>query len=431
MSPVRAAWSDYRDAVGRFSRPARLFLLTEMLAWTCHGIFAVDFNLYLLEGGYRESFIGQAVSLNGLGMALAALPAGLLADRWGRRRCLLLGAAVDAAAQLARATLLAPPAILAGSFFSGVGQALLAIAAAPFVTEHSSPRERTHLFTTFFATTLLAGVVGSMVGGEVPALLGRLPGSLRPDPLHAYRGALWAGGLLNAAACWPLLRMGGSKEPVQRHAWVATDAAARWRLLPIGLNALLIGAGAGLVIPFMNLYFAHRFACTSSQIGAFFSLAAVFTALASLLGPALARRFGMLRTAVAAQLLSLPFLVTLGAERRLSVAVAAFWMRATLMQASTPLVQAFVMEALPPSLRARSTSLITLVWNCGWAVSATLSGIIIQRFGYDVPFYITAVLYASAALSFYASFRRHREGQAGVLVPEEAKGQRGEGPFTE
>src|SRR5439155_24668226 len=106
----------------------------------------------------------------------------------------------------------------------------------------------------------------------------------------------------------------------------------RRRLRPIAVNGLLIGAGAGLVIPFMNLYFAERFHCSSAQIGTFFSVAQVCTAAAALLGPALARRFGKLRTAVIAQLLSLPFLLTLGIERRLPMAVGAFWARATLMQ---------------------------------------------------------------------------------------------------
>src|SRR5438552_7386034 len=139
MSPFAGAWTDYREAVARFSRPARLYLLTELLAWSCHGIFAVVFNLYLLEGGYRESFIGRAVSLNGLGMALAALPAGLLADRWGRRRCLILGAIIDAAAQMTRASSFSPAAVLAGSFFAGAGQSMLATAGAPFLTDHSTP----------------------------------------------------------------------------------------------------------------------------------------------------------------------------------------------------------------------------------------------------------------------------------------------------
>lgn len=416
MSPLRAAWTDYREAVGLFSRPARLLLLTELLAWICHGIFAVAFNLYLLAGGFRESFVGTAISLNGLGMALASLPAGVLADRWGRRRCLILGAALDAVAQFARATFPAPEIILAGSFVAGVGQALLAIAAAPFMTEHSTPRERTHLFSTFFAATLLAGVIGSIAGGGIPDLLGRLTGPLQVDRVHAFRWALWVGALLNAAACLPLLRLGRLAEPAIAREAGGASREDRGKLVPIGLNAFLIGAGAGLVIPFMNLYFANRFGCSSSQIGVFFSLAAVFTALASLLGPALARRFGMLRTAVAAQVLSLPFLVTLGAESRLPVAVVAFWMRATLMQAATPLVQAFVMESLPQSLRARSTSLITLVWNCGWAFSATVSGIIIQRFGYHVPFYITAVLYGLAATIFYRAFRRAPEGAAPLRV---------------
>src|SRR5262249_49569116 len=135
--------------------------------------------------------------------------------------------------------------------------------------------------------------------------------------------------------------------------------------------------------------------------------------LVALLGPAIAQRFGKLRTAASSELLSLPFLVTLGAERRLSVAVGAFWIRASLMQASTPLLQAFVMEVLPPAPRARSTSLANLVWNAGWAMSATLAGIVIQHFGYAVPFYATAVLYFIAASTFYLSFRGVPEGAPG------------------
>ena len=61
-------------------------------------------------------------------------------------------------------------------------------------------------------------------------------------------------------------------------------------------------------------------------------IAQIFTALASLLGPVVARHFGKLRTAVVAELLSLLFLVTLGIEHRLETAVVVFWIRATLMR---------------------------------------------------------------------------------------------------
>src|SRR5437867_13082840 len=92
MSPLRAAWRDYRDAVGSFSRPARWFLAHTLLGWAGYGVNTVLFNLYLVEAHFQASFVGAVISINGLGLALAALPAGWLAERWGRRPCLLLGA---------------------------------------------------------------------------------------------------------------------------------------------------------------------------------------------------------------------------------------------------------------------------------------------------------------------------------------------------
>jgi MFS family permease len=432
MSPLRAAWRDYRDAARSFSRPARLFLFSTLLSWTGYGISQVLFNLYLVEGGFQEAFVGRIIALNGVGLALAALPAGWLAERRGRRFCLVLGALVYGAGHLARALVLHPGVICGGSFLAGVGQALIAIAAAPFLSEHSTSRERTHLFSAFFAAELLAGVVGSLVGGALPAALGALPWLAPGGLLVAYRVTLVAGALLDFAAILPLQRLRGLKEVRHERGGEATASHHRRKLRPIAVNAFLIGAGAGLVIPFMNLYFKTRFQCSSRQIGTFFAVAQVGTAFAMLLGPALARRLGKLRTATLSQLLSLPFLVTLGAERHLETAVAAFWFRATLMQASTPLINTFVMETLPPSLRARSASFTNLVWNLGWATSATFAGVVIQRFGYAVPFYVTATLYAGAALWFYFSFRHTPEiGAEEARLSEEAKGLRGEGPMTE
>jgi MFS family permease len=431
LTALQAVWKDYVEAARSFSRPARLYLLAELLAWTGHGVFQVAFNLYLVEAGFQEAFVGRAVSLNALGLALAAWPAGLAAERWGRLRCLLTGAVLEGLGLMLRCLVLEPGVIYGASFAAGMGQSLLAIAAAPFLTEHSTARERTHLFSAFFATALVAGVIGSILGGWIPGLLIAAPSTWRLDLLHAYRVALVVGAVVALCATLPLLRLLGLHEV--RHAAGAARlprGAAR-PLLPIAVNGLLIGAGAGLVIPFMNLYFARRFQCSSSQIGTFFSIAQVLTAAAALLAPAIARRFGKLRTAVTAQLLSLPFLVTLGAERQLGIAVGAFWLRAMLMQASSPLVQAFVMETLPPALRARASSLTNLVWNVGWAISATFAGALIQRFGYGVPFYVTAALYAIAAVTFYTAFRRRPERGDDVQVSEEAKGQRGEGPFTE
>jgi MFS family permease len=425
VTALSAFLNEYRDAFSRFSRPARHYLLGELLAWTGHGIYQVIFNLYLVDAGFNAAFIGRAISMHGIGIAAAALPAGMLADRWGRRRTLILGALLDGLGMAVRTNVLHPGVILGAGFVSGVGQSLLAIAAAPFLTENSTTRERVHLFSAFFANTLVAGVIGSLIGGWLPVGLHALPLAMRPDSLHAFRITLSVGAMFALIASIPLIRLGPLQETSVHHGREPIPAGAMRKLVPIALNSFLIGVGAGLVIPFMNLYFATRFQCSSGQIGLFFSIAQICTAIAALLGPVAARRFGKLRAAIGSELMSLPFLVTLGAEQQLPIAVGAFWIRASLMQASTPLLQTFIMEALPPALRARSTSLANLVWNAGWAVSATLAGVAIQKFGYAVPFYITAGLYFCAASSFYLAFRRMPETAAakeaepaGLITPD-------------
>lgn len=431
MRPLRSLWNEYRDAARAFSRPARLFLLCDLLAWAANGMHQVLYNLYLVEGGYQEAFVGRAIAANAVGLALMALPAGLLADRWGRRHTLMLGVVCEAAGLFVRSIVLDPGVVLAGSFVGGVGQAFVLITAAPFITEHSTPRERTHLFTSFFAVSLSAGVVGSLLGGMLPWLLLALPAGVAPGTLNAYRITLVAAGVLAALAFEPLRRMGDLHETPAAQDPEPVPPEVRRRLVPIAANAFLLGSGAGLVIPFMNLYFAHRFACSSAQIGAFFSVAQVITSVAALLGTPISRRFGKLRTATAFELASLPFLVTLGAERRLSVAVGAFWLRAMLMQASTPLHHAFVMEVLPRRLRARSTSINSALWHAGWAVSSALAGLVIQRFGYAVPFYVTAVLYAAAVATLFFSFRRVQEPLHAPVPPAEAGARHSEGIITE
>ena len=412
MSPWRSVWVDYREAASRFSRPARHYLLGELLAWTALGVFQVLFNLYLVERHFQAGFIGRAVSFHGIGMAISALPAGLLAERWGRRRTLILGAFLDGIGLASRVLLPLPAFILGAGLVSGSGQAFLAIAAAPFLTEHSTPRERTHLFSAFFANSLLAGVVGSLLGGWLPGVVLALPLTPRPNAELAYRVTLLFAASLALFSATPLMRLGDLKEERISSSRNRVSKSDYRKLFPITLNALLIGMGAGLVIPFMNLYFATRFHSTSGQIGVLFSIMQVSTALASLLGPAIARRFGKLRTATSSELLSLPFLVTLGAETHLAVAAGAFWIRGALMQAAAPLLQAFVMESLPSALRPRASSLINMVWNVGWALSATLAGMVIEHFGYAVPFYITAALYGTAASTMYFAFRGTPETQA-------------------
>jgi len=81
---------------------------------------------------------------------------------------------------------------------------------------------------------------------------------------------------------------------------------------------------------------------------------------------------------------------------------------------STPIGSAFAMELLPQRLRATANSLMSMSWNLLWAASTAASGWMMQRYGYAIPYYLTAVCYAVSAVSYYLFFR-DRERPAAVL----------------
>jgi predicted MFS family arabinose efflux permease len=76
------------------------------------------------------------------------------------------------------------------------------------------------------------------------------------------------------------------------------------------------------------------------------------------------------------------------------------------------------MESVPADLRARTTGLTNMLWQLGWAASASLSGVLMMRYGYDYPYYLTAVLYGAAAILFYRMFKTRTVVPAGAGVGE-------------
>jgi MFS family permease len=417
--PIANFIQEYRKVLKGFSPNAVAYLQANFLIGLSYAVYGVIFNLYLSQAGFQEGFIGGMLSLGGLAFGLFAIPGGLLSDRTGRKRSMLGASLAGSFFLLLRAMTINRTLLVASSFLGGLAVTVYNISAAPFMMENSRPHERNYLFSLSFAATLLAGVLGNLLGGKLPDILNL---ALRTgDRLLLYRLTLAAGALISFFSLWPLFRI---KEPGRRENDLTLNgpAAGRedwWRIGKFSWCNLWIGLGAGLVIPFFNLYFAKRFGSTSGQIGFYFSVSQVLTALAVLAGPQLAKRIGRINTVVLMELLSLPFLVTLGAvEHSLTLAVLAFWMRASLMQMSSPIANAFTMEALPRRVRATANSLTSMSWNLAWALSTAFSGWMMQRYGYAVPYYLTAFCYLVSSVSYYLFFSKADAEMAKIKTSE-------------
>jgi predicted MFS family arabinose efflux permease len=432
---IREYIATVRDA----GRNARLYLAGLFLLGLGQSIFSLLFNLYLRELGLGDAVIGQVLSKVSLGAAVATLPMAFLFHRWATRRILIASGVLLGFSYLLQGALSTPELLLLAAFFSGTVAATFRLSIAPVVMREVAAEARPYLFSASFTVLFLSAIAGSGIGGALPHLFHWIT----PVERLALRWSLWAACLVTAAAALPFSLMRGAvasapdahdrgEAPPERARWLQGPALALeqlrflveidWGLqLKLALPAFLIGLGAGLIIPFLNLYFRDRFGLDPVAIGALFMVMQGFMVVGNLFGPAVSKRLGLVGGVVATQLASVPFMVVLAVSGSLPLVFAAFCLRGALMNMNQPLTSHFAMEMVPKAGHTITNSLLSLAWYVSWSISADIGGALIERKGYGEPLLIAAGLYVLASLLYWAFFRNVEEGRVPrgeVEIPE-------------
>ncbi|MCL7749965.1 MFS transporter [Halalkalibacter alkaliphilus] len=410
---------DWNDQLKGYNRNIRLFLLTSVLANIGMGIFMVIYNYYIRELGFSDQMNGRVIAMQALASAMALLPAGLMSDKFGRRRIIMIGALFAATSLLLRAVLAGEFLLLAMAFATGLFMAFIQVSSIPLLAENSTEKERVHLFSFNFALIMVANVIGNALGGTLTDLFHVF---FRLSMLESVRITLLIGSLIFFIALLPILKINEEhKKRVQK-----TGASSLGRLFTthrsslkwIGLFAIanvLIGFGSGLVIPYLNLYFSDRFEISNSLVGIILSLGQAMTAVAFMIGPSVVKRFGEVKAVVMLQLASLPFLLLTAYTETLWLAVIGFLFRQALMNAGNPIQMALMMRTVDDSMKGLANSVGQMVFQLGWAVMGPVSTSIVMiygaYYGYAYVFTITAFLYLLGSTYFYVVFRKINENK--------------------
>src|SRR5574339_930536 len=152
------------------NRNVTLMFATRMIRMFCYGLLSVILALYLAELGLREAQIGLLFTLTLAGDAAISLWLTTSADRWGRKRTLVLGALLMAGAGLAfvlthNVILLILAAIIGVISPSGneIGPFLSVEQAA--LTQLVPDRERTRFFAWYNLAGSFATATGALASG--------------------------------------------------------------------------------------------------------------------------------------------------------------------------------------------------------------------------------------------------------------------------
>jgi len=407
-----------------FNRPARLFLLATVLDGIVYSVWWLFFNFYILAQGFDREFMGLVIATTSLATLVLGIPLGLLSDRIGRKRSMILGVAVYIVAIAVEVSVLNPNLILIAAFVNGAASTLYFLSQAPFMMKVSTPGNRTLLFSLNFGLVTLSGAIGNLFAGQLPAYFGGLLG-VPADSATAYRAVLLMAALMSCFTLIPLwlikepgkaypingiheqesenlIRAGETKIPT----WLQT--IGHRVTLKLALPNLLIGFGAAILMPYMNVFFRDKFSISDQLLGVLFSLSALLTGLGTFIGPRLAEgKGGKIRAVVITQGISLVFLFVLGFSPVLSLTIIAFLIRGTLMNMAVPLYSAFAMEQVKESEQATVNGVKELAWSAGWAVGPYISGVVQESHGFNPLFIFTGLLYSAAIGLTWLFFRKN------------------------
>lgn len=399
----------YSDRLGAFHPNARLYLLSAVLTGASLGVFRLLFNFFVLSKQYDATILGSLVTTSSLTALIAALPMGFVADRLGRKRSLIIGGLVVSASVLFMALFPSIPLLFALNVTLGIGQSLSGVTMGPFLMENSNDKERVYLFSFSSGLQTASAFIGNWIGGYLPTWSGHwMHASSTSTPSYGLSIIIIA--TAATLGIVPLLFLGKPRASMQQRMRYNPLMVFRKQPALIGkliLPMLITSVGAGLIMPFMNVYFRQVYHQPDPVIGAMFAWGSLAMGIGLLIAPALADKYGKIQVVVITQALSVPFLIMLGFSPVFFISAAAYYVRLALMNMSSPVYQTFVMEHVEPNSRATIASLVSMANSFGWAFSPIISGWLQDNYGFKPAFLGTILLYC-ISIFFYWRFFWHK-----------------------
>ena len=346
-------------------------------------IFSAALNTYILQVTGSAQDVGFASFVYSLPGAIFMLHAGLLVDRFGSKRLVVIsligaGVAIVAVGLLALQT--APLAVLVGlAFVMGIFQTLGSPAFISIVNDLVPPKA----VSSAVALTFLGFNVGRILGGVLSGLLLILLGS---DVLVSAAGTIVVAGILQGIPAIPVAMI-RVQESVARTTGRAmfrplvetAGYVARNPTLAVIVVLSIAPGSFGLVYMFLLPVVVRDLGADPGSIGLLYVGGGIGGLLAGLLAEPVMRRLGHGRAMFAGMATVAAGLIAIGLAASLPVTPFAVGLTqagfAIYASSALTLVQALS----PPRLRGRVTSIFTLLYWGLMPFGALLAGVVAER----------------------------------------------------
>ena len=388
-----------------------LLFSTRALRLFAYGFLSVILALYLAQIGLRETEIGLLLTFTLIGDAAISLWITTSADRIGRRKMLLLGAALM---------------IFAGIIFALTQNIALLIVAAiigvispsggeigPFLSIEQAALaqilpddQRTRVFAWYNLVGSFATATGALCSGALAQTL-QANGIA---PLDSYRAIVLGYAMFSGALALMFARLSSSVETTRQI--VTTKIGlhrSRGTVLKLSaLFALDAFAGGFVVQSWLAYWFQIRFAIEPGILGAIFFGANILAGISALSAARIAARVGLINTMVWTHIPSNILLILVPLMPNAPLAILVLLARFSISQMDVPTRQSYTMAVVAPDERSAASGITTIARSIGAAVSPSLAGLLFSATLISAPMIFSGALKIVYDLALWRSFRQHK-----------------------
>ncbi|UCG89655.1 MAG: MFS transporter [Candidatus Heimdallarchaeota archaeon] len=334
---------------------------------------------------------------------LFLFPAAFLADRLGYRRLVLSGTIIYALSYFVIAFTPQWEYLILGGFGIGLGQGMIGPSQIAILA-HNNPTERINVFTRNETTRWSSLAAGyflssfffilfqnefSYVNLQLTMIVTFLVTTIAIIPFV----------LLVNAEDW---RNNVESQPKVDLTQMIKSPEGMY-VIGFLVISLIIGFGAGFLVPFAQPYFVRRFRLGPSEVNIIMGTAQILTAIFMGMVPLLSIKLGSnAKVIYLTQGISIPLILILAFSEILPLSILAFLFRIVLMNMSSPAQTTIVQEYVPEAFRARIQSLMRVTDRLGRSFSPSISAVMIDETkDFYFSFTITAIMYTSAVSTLF------------------------------
>ena len=363
--------------------------------------FFLILNIYLAKQGFSDPEIANFISYRFLAVMILAFPLGFYIKGRPLKPFFMLGSlgvplvAIFLVFAVKNSCYQYLPLLFV---LWGIVFTLFQVSSLPYVMRNTAIHNQSHAISLNYATHSF----GTILSGIIIFVFGQFMKEIDEGVILLFIAFLGFFGV------YYLLKMKvDTVVPVKKGLqWKSYDWVL---LLKAIIPTLIIAVGAGLTIPFINLFFFHNFQIDSTGFAVIGGVASVLVAFLALLVPNIKNKLGFKKGITYTQTTAVLALIALATTEFFThywwafpIAVLCFWIRTPLMNMAAPMTSELTMNYVGKKNQEMLSAIMAAIWSGSWFFSSQIfRHLKAEGLPYAHIFYITAGLYAFGVFMYY------------------------------